>query len=116
MTYDLRGPWDGSADHHAPLNVRSNDLWAYKTLNVKSAMEYWTEQGAPKEKLIMGIPFYARTFSLADANEHTPGSKVLSVNIVKFVDNWHAATGKKIIFEILRTNISFFNFFSRFLL
>ena len=76
MTYDLRGSWDGSADHHAPLDARSVDVWAYKTLNAKHAMQFWADQGAPKEKLILGVPFYARTFTLKDKNEHEPGAKV----------------------------------------
>lgn len=75
MTYDLRGPWDGKADHHAPISARPSDSWAYKALNTKDGIAYWAEKGAPKEKLLMGIPFYGRTFTLASSDTQ-PGARV----------------------------------------
>ncbi len=33
MTYDLRGSWDGRADHHAPLYARNSDPYNFKVLN-----------------------------------------------------------------------------------
>nr|XP_027218101.1 probable chitinase 10 isoform X3 [Penaeus vannamei] len=77
MTYDLRGPWDGKADHHAPISARPSDSWAYKALNTKDGIAYWAEKGAPKEKLLMGIPFYGRTFTLASSDTQ-PGARAKS--------------------------------------
>ena len=34
--------------------------------------------GAPKHKLIMGIPFYGRSFVLKDPNSHKPGQSAKS--------------------------------------
>ena len=31
------------------------------------AANYWVNKGAPKEKLIIGMPMYGRTFTLANA-------------------------------------------------
>lgn len=76
MTYDLRGPWDGKADHHAPIEARPTDSWAFRALNTKNGIEKWIEKGAPREKLIMGIPFYGRTFTLSNPNSNKPGSTV----------------------------------------
>ncbi len=33
MTYDLRGAWDGRADHHAPLFSKQSDHYNFKTMN-----------------------------------------------------------------------------------
>lgn len=84
MTYDLRGPWDGKADHHSPIETRASDSWAFKALNTKNGLEKWIEKGTPREKLIMGIPFFGRTFTLANPNNNKPGARVrwLSVSLV----------------------------------
>ena len=36
-------------------------------------MTAWHKKGAPKHKLVLGIPFYARTFVLRNANQFQPG-------------------------------------------
>lgn len=32
-------------------------------------MHYWLKAGAPKEKLVLGMPLYGQTFTLADAGD-----------------------------------------------
>jgi len=76
ITYDLRGPWDGKADHNAPIAERLVDTYAYKNLNVKDGMAYWVELGADQNKLIMGIPFYGRSYTLENATNHEPGARI----------------------------------------
>jgi len=53
LTLDLHGPWDSNVNYAAPIS------WQLE------ALEYWAEKGAPKNKLLMSIPFYARTWRLA---------------------------------------------------
>ncbi|XP_076042458.1 putative chitinase 10 isoform X2 [Oratosquilla oratoria] len=65
MTYDMRGPWDGKADHHAPIRSRTTDAWSYNSLNCEDGVDLWIEKGAPPEKLILGVPFYGRSFTLS---------------------------------------------------
>ena len=86
MTYDLHGSWDSRADHHAPLHRRDHDDWPtlttvdniywisrypYAGLDITfihlfqdSGISLWHQQGAPLEKLLLGTPFYGRSFTL----------------------------------------------------
>lgn len=55
MCYDYYGSWDKKVGYNSPLNSE-NDL------NVDFSINYFLKLGAPAEKLIMGVPFYGRTF------------------------------------------------------
>jgi chitinase len=55
MCYDYFGSWDKKIGLNAPL---SND----EELNVMHSIEYFLSQGAPASKLMLGLPFYGRTF------------------------------------------------------
>ena len=60
--------------HNAPLYGREDEDEEQSRLNVNWAVKYWLEKGAPKEKLILGMPTYARTFTLVSPEKNTPGS------------------------------------------
>ncbi|ESO85840.1 hypothetical protein LOTGIDRAFT_235784 [Lottia gigantea] len=64
MSYDLHGGWDKVTGHNAPLFAYPGD--PTPTLNVAYAANYWAEQGAPKEKIQVGIPMYGRSYTLAN--------------------------------------------------
>ena len=38
-------------------------------------MSQWHSSGAPKDKLMVGIPFYGRSFTLADEKVNGPGAR-----------------------------------------
>lgn len=67
MSYDLHGSWDNATGIHSPLIGSPRDVTDYdKALNVDAAVSFWLGQGCPKEKLIVGVPVYGRTFTLVD--------------------------------------------------
>ena len=43
-------------------------------------MNYWHSKGAPKHKLILGVPFYGRTFLLQNPSNNQPGPKAKSLS------------------------------------
>ncbi|XP_059509349.1 acidic mammalian chitinase-like isoform X1 [Stegostoma tigrinum] len=65
MTYDYHGSWEKVTGHNSPLYRGSTDRGQFIYYNVKFTMNYWRENGAPAEKLIVGFPTYGRTFTLS---------------------------------------------------
>lgn len=73
MTYDFHGHWDKQTGHVAPLYYYPGDTYDY--FNANFSLHYWMEKGAPASKLIMGMPLYGQSFSLADASNRGLNSK-----------------------------------------
>lgn len=63
MTYDYHGNFDGRTGHNAPLYANDN-------FNTDFTVNYWIQKGAPSKKLVLGMPTYGQSFTLADANQH----------------------------------------------
>jgi chitinase len=47
-------------------------LTSFELINKEWAIQYWIEQGAPKDKLILGLSFYGRSFKLQYGFESCP--------------------------------------------
>ncbi len=65
MGYDLHGNWSEHAGHNAPLYLDPRDKngdWG-ESVSVDLAVQRIVRDGAPPEKLILGVPFYGRRFS-----------------------------------------------------
>ncbi|XP_054155860.1 probable chitinase 10 [Oppia nitens] len=70
MTYDFHGgSFDNVTGHNAPLYPATGDDEHHKQFTVSYAIDYWLKLGADPNKLIMGMPTYGRSFTLADPNK-----------------------------------------------
>ncbi|XP_078035249.1 chitotriosidase-1 isoform X3 [Augochlora pura] len=74
MTYDMNGSWNNWAGLNAPLYPATRESGDQAKLNVNSSVHYWLSQGAPADKLVVGIPSYGRTFTLANPNNNDIGA------------------------------------------
>ncbi|MCQ7842149.1 glycosyl hydrolase family 18 protein, partial [Salmonella enterica] len=66
MTYDLHGSWDGYTGENSPLYKLPTETGNNAYLNVDYVMNYWKNNGAPVEKLIVGFPAYGHTYILSN--------------------------------------------------
>ncbi|VVC32260.1 Chitinase II,Glycoside hydrolase, chitinase active site,Glycoside hydrolase superfamily,Glycoside [Cinara cedri] len=76
MAYDLRTNEDGFADVQSPLYRRPTDKNKYVYWNVADGMQLWENLGCPAYKLIMGMPFYGRSYTLINDNSHAIGTPI----------------------------------------
>ncbi|XP_066581003.1 acidic mammalian chitinase-like [Prorops nasuta] len=74
MAYDLHGAWEKNTGLNAPLYKSSVESGNNAKLNVDSCVQYWLDQGAPPEKLILGTAFYGRSFTLANEKDNGVGA------------------------------------------
>jgi len=63
MSYDLHGAWEAFTGHNSPLYTETG---GNEKLTVDYAVNLWLERGCPKEKLVMGMGTYGRTFTLVN--------------------------------------------------
>lgn len=73
MTYDLHGSWDSRTGINAPLYAGSD---SDQQSNADACVKYWLSHGCPKEKLVLGIPTYGRTFALQAPSQNGINSPV----------------------------------------
>jgi len=70
MTYDIHGTWETLTDFNAPLYVDSTSEGAQYKTSVDTSILAWINAGMPREKVIMGIPFYGYIYkSVANIND-----------------------------------------------
>lgn len=74
MAYDFHGKWENTVGHNAPMYAPSSDSEYRKQLSVTNAAKIWTTLGAPKEKLIIGMPTYGRSFTLVNPQQYIVNS------------------------------------------
>ena len=58
MTYDFHGPWSDHSGHNSPLYLCGNDTCG----SLNDTFIYGFSRKIPKEKLLVGLAFYGRSF------------------------------------------------------
>ncbi len=74
MAYDFHGKWEKQTGHNAPLYAPSSDSEWRKQLSVSFAAQMWVKLGTPKNKLVIGMPSYGRSFTLTDRSKYIVNS------------------------------------------
>ncbi|CAH1101632.1 unnamed protein product [Psylliodes chrysocephalus] len=65
------GEWSNSTGIHNALYASSkDDFWQKRHSNMDSVAKTWIHAGLSKEKLVLSIAFYGRSFTLKDPKEH----------------------------------------------
>lgn len=72
MAYDYHGQWDKQTGHVAPMYQHPDDV--EPTFNANFSINYWIANGADPKKLVMGMPMYGQSFSLAENKVHNLNS------------------------------------------
>ncbi|XP_037680941.1 chitinase-3-like protein 1 isoform X2 [Choloepus didactylus] len=67
LTYNFHGAWSKTTGHHSPLFKGQADARTDRFNNVDYAVGYMVRLGAPANKLVMGIPTFGGSFTLASA-------------------------------------------------
>ncbi|XP_034368633.1 chitinase-3-like protein 1 isoform X1 [Arvicanthis niloticus] len=75
MTYDFHGVWRQATGHHSPLFRGQEDTRSDRFSNVDYAVGYILRLGAPASKLVMGIPTFGKSFTLA-SSENRVGAPI----------------------------------------
>ncbi|XP_045191898.2 chitinase-3-like protein 1 [Mercenaria mercenaria] len=73
MAYDLHGSWDKTTGENSPLYPSSKDSGDRRQLNMNWAANYWAKKGVPKQKLIIGMATYGRSFTLTNPAQNHMG-------------------------------------------
>jgi len=76
LTYDYHSAQEPAVNHHSPL-FRPDDWSEFdfrKDLNIDATIKFYMSRGASRHKLVLGIPTYGRSYTLANPDAHEIGS------------------------------------------
>ncbi|KAF5915741.1 hypothetical protein HPG69_011554 [Diceros bicornis minor] len=77
MAYDFHSSWERTTGHNSPLYKRPGEGGAAAELNVDFAVQQWLQKGTPTNKLILGMPTYGRSFTLASSSDPRVGAPAM---------------------------------------
>ncbi|KAF5270886.1 hypothetical protein FQR65_LT05403 [Abscondita terminalis] len=100
MTYDLRGAFDPVTGANAGLYSSSPSDY----LTVSYCISSWISQGAPLNKIIMGIPIYGRSFTLQSSSQNYVGAPAVGPGHAGPYTQEPGMLGYNEICELLQSN------------
>lgn len=77
LAYDLRGPWNRFTDMHSILYKRAGDSPYFQDLTIAEGMKRLVRMGAPKQKLMLGMAYYGRTYVLRDPKKNGVKARII---------------------------------------
>jgi chitinase len=79
MEYDFHGSWSQVAGHNAPLYVGSDPTADPDHYSIDQSISYLTvDRAIPKEKLVLGLPFYGKSFGTSTLYTSYAGEQELA--------------------------------------
>jgi chitinase len=76
LSYDYHSSYEPSTNHHSPL-FRPDDISEFDfraDLNIDATIRFYIKSGASRDKLVLGIPTYGRSYTLLNPDAHATGS------------------------------------------
>ncbi|KAF9405187.1 hypothetical protein BGZ94_003714, partial [Podila epigama] len=73
MSYDLYGAYDTSHIVNIHTTLFQMPTETHGGHSVQGAVEMYLDRGVPREKLVLGLALYGKTYLLADPQNSTPG-------------------------------------------
>ncbi|CAH1711931.1 unnamed protein product [Chironomus riparius] len=76
LSYDYHSAYEPSVNHHAPLYpIEEENEYSFDTdLNINATIHYYLKNGADRDKLVLGIPTYGRSYTLFNPESNEIGS------------------------------------------
>lgn len=68
VAYDYHSGWGSETGHVASLYHHPDEISPF--LNANFSVRYWIKKGMPAEKIVMGIPTYGSSFTLAEESQN----------------------------------------------
>ena len=71
MSYDMHGGWDTTTGHHTSMTTRTG-------ISVIAGLKAWIDGYFPRNKIVLGLATYGRSFTLVSTDSNGPEAPVKS--------------------------------------
>jgi chitinase len=103
MTYDYHGGWEDKLGHNAPLYKRPDELDELSFyFNINFTVNYYIEKGVDKKKMVMGIPFYGRAWTLESPDKVNLNDTAKGMSPAGFITGEEGVLGYNEVSKIIQ--------------